>query len=132
MNELFKLADFCAEHKEDEIMREKKAYLEKFLSESKYLREICIYLQWQGGGACFVLSTITILDFLFLESCHYMLGMFNTLDEKRICPITHLLRDFFTSPDEPPPPEFKYLQTMRQFIAFIYGQSFYACNREYL
>jgi hypothetical protein len=38
MSELFKLADFCADHKDDEIMREKKAYLEKFLADSGYLR----------------------------------------------------------------------------------------------
>ena len=26
---------------------------------------------------------MTILDFLFLESCHYMLGLFNDLDKKK-------------------------------------------------
>jgi hypothetical protein len=68
-----------------------------------------VYLERQGGKNCFVLGTLTILDFLFLESCHYMLGMFNCIDEKRICPITHLLRGFFNSPEEAPPAEFKHL-----------------------
>jgi hypothetical protein len=27
MSELFKLADYCADHKDDEILREKKVYL---------------------------------------------------------------------------------------------------------
>lgn len=75
---------------------------------------------------------MTILDFLFLESCHYMLGMFNTLDAKRMCPITNVLRDFFTGPEEAPPQEFKYLGIMRKFIAFMYELPFYASNREYL
>jgi hypothetical protein len=79
-----------------------------------------------------VLGSLTILDFLFLESCHYMLGMFNTIDEKRECPITHVLRDFFTGPEEAPPVEFKYLDIMRKFIQFMYGLPFYASNREYL
>ncbi len=80
MSELFKLADYCWDHSDEEIMREKKAYLDKFLNESGYIREICVYLQRQGGKNCFVLETLTVLDFLFTESCHYMLGMFNTLD----------------------------------------------------
>jgi hypothetical protein len=113
-------------------MREKKAYLDKFLNESGYIREICTYLQRQGAKNCFVLGTMTVLDFLFLESCHYMLGMFNTLDEKRICPITHMLRDFFSAPQEPTLPEFKYLETVRDYLAFIYTLPFYAGNREYL
>lgn len=32
----------------------------------------------------YVLGNMTILDFLFLESCHYMLGLFNDLDKKKI------------------------------------------------
>lgn len=32
MSELFKLADYCADHTAEEIMREKKAYLDRFLS----------------------------------------------------------------------------------------------------
>ena len=91
-----------------------------------------MYLQRQRARECFILGTLTILDFLFLESCHYMLGMFNTIDEKKICPITHLLRDFFTAPNDPPPAEFKYLDTMRSFVSFLYALPFYAHNREYL
>lgn len=79
-----------------------------------------------------MLGSITLLDFLFLESCHYMLGMFNSIDEKRLCPITHLLRDFFTEPNDPPPAEFKHLDTMRAFVSFVYTLPFYANNREYL
>jgi hypothetical protein len=80
MSELFKLADYCAEHSHEEVMKEKKAFLDRFLNESGYIRETCVYLQRQGGKNCFVLGTLTVLDFLFLETCHYMLGMFNTLD----------------------------------------------------
>lgn len=87
MAEMFKLAEFAATHDGDALLEEKKHYYEKYIKESMYLKEICDYLESHGGG--FVFVTPTLVDFLFLESCHYMLGMFNGLDQKQECPITH-------------------------------------------
>ena len=39
-------------------------------------------MEYQNRVETYVLGNMTILDFLFLESCHYMLGMFNDLDKK--------------------------------------------------
>lgn len=40
-------------------------------------------MEYQNRLETYVLGNMTILDFLFLESCHYMLGLFNDLDKKK-------------------------------------------------
>jgi hypothetical protein len=95
------------------------------------MREICLYLERQNSEECFVLGSLTILDFLFLESCHYMLGMFHNIDERRRCPINRL-RELFSCKPEKLPEELKHLDTMRAYVNFLTKMPFYADNREYL
>lgn len=47
-----------------------------------------------NNGSNYVLEQITLVDFMFLETCHYMLGMFNNLDEKVRCHLTQLIKYF--------------------------------------
>lgn len=81
-------------------MMEKKATYERLLNESGYIREICTYLEQQRKEETYVLGTITLIDFYFLETCHYILGYFNNLDTKLRCPITHIFMDLFSCGDD--------------------------------
>lgn len=63
----------------------------------------------------FILEKITILDFLFLESCLYMIGVFDHLDRV-----------------DSPSPNSKYLTTMRKFKLMMRDLPFYKENQEYL
>lgn len=49
------------------------------MNTSSYLKEFCTHvtLNIEKG---FILGEVTIIDFLFLESCLYMLGVFGHLD----------------------------------------------------
>lgn len=107
--------------------------MKKYYAESGYLREICIYLQRQQRKDAFILGSVTILDFLFLESCHYMLGMFNNIDQKRRCPITNIFCDFFNCKSaEDTPQQLKHLTTMRNYVQFMCSQPFYTNSRDFL
>jgi len=72
----------------------KKQFYERFMNESNYILEICEYLLLLGNGSNFVLGEITLVDFMFLETCHYMLGIFSNLDEKVRCHLTKLIKYF--------------------------------------
>lgn len=47
------------------------------MENSLYLRELTLLLL---DGREFLLGKLSILDFIFSESCHYMLGIFGRLD----------------------------------------------------
>jgi hypothetical protein len=98
MAELLRLGDVCAESEEEGVLREKKASLEKLMGESGFLKELCVCLERQNSPDAFVLGSVTLLDFLFLESCHDMLGLFHNLDERRRCPINRLRELFSCKP----------------------------------
>lgn len=103
------------------------------LNDEGYLKEACLYLEQQGKPDTFIFETLTILDFLFLEGCHFMLGLFNNMDIKMKCPISNMLLSFFScGPPEKPAEELRHLETMRNFINFMYSQPFYAKNRDFL
>jgi hypothetical protein len=91
-------------------------------------------LEQQKIPTAFVLGTLTIVDFLFLETCHYMLGMFNNIDQKRFCPITNLLRGLFDChpKSEEVPEEIKHIHTMRNYVSFMTSLQFYENNKNYL
>jgi hypothetical protein len=105
--------------------------LEKLMTDSGYLKEICVYLERQKNPEAFILGTLTVLDFLFLETCHDMLGLFHNIDERRRCPINRLKELFSCKPEELPE-EIKHLDTIRAFVAFVTQLPFYEDNREYL
>ncbi len=75
-----RLADGSVDKEDDAVNREKKASLDKLMGDSGFLKEICVCLERQNSPDAFVLGTITLLDFLFLEISHDILGLFHNLD----------------------------------------------------
>lgn len=69
LKNMFSLSDWAADKSKDEIAKQKRIYFEKYMNESNYIREICQYLERQKSNCVFILGTITIIDFLFLECC---------------------------------------------------------------
>lgn len=51
------------------------------MNRSGYIREICEYLDCQLNPRYILGCRVTIADFLFLETCNYMLGMFDNVDK---------------------------------------------------
>jgi hypothetical protein len=51
------------------------------MNRSGYIREICEYLDCQLNPRYVLGCRVTIADFLFLETCNYMLGMFDNVDK---------------------------------------------------
>lgn len=58
-----------------------EAYYKKTLRESEYMRQLCDFIKLEEKHG-FILGSITILDFYFVESSNYMLGLFGSLDHK--------------------------------------------------
>lgn len=54
------------------------------MNRSGYIREICEYLDAQLNPKYILASRITIADFLFLETCNYTLGLFDSVDKYTI------------------------------------------------
>jgi glutathione S-transferase len=54
------------------------------MNRSGYIREICEYLDSQLNPRYILSSRITIADFLFLETCNYTLGLFDSVDKYQL------------------------------------------------
>ena len=83
--ELFKMSEECLTKSSEDIGKEKLVVYEKCIRDSGYIGEICSQLETQAEGRSFIFGSLTLLDFLFLETCHILLGMFNSLNEKKKC-----------------------------------------------
>jgi hypothetical protein len=129
MVEMFRLGEFAANRGKDEIWKMRKQYYERFMKESNYILEICEYLMLLGHeGGSFVLGEITLVDFLFIETCHHMMGMFNNLDEKVRCHLTKLIK-YFAGECSATIEHVEHLETMRNYLGHIESQPFYANNK---
>jgi hypothetical protein len=100
------------------------------MSESNYIREICEYLREQGSGGNFVFGEITLIDFICVEVCHDMLGMFNNLDQRGKCAFTQIMS--FFSKESQDISYMEHLDTMRAYLEHMHAQPFYDDNRESL
>jgi hypothetical protein len=78
---LFELADTAAVIEEENLLPTIEAYYKKVLRESDYMKQLCDFIIHEGNGQ-FILGNITILDFYFVESSNYMLGLFGSLDKQ--------------------------------------------------
>jgi hypothetical protein len=127
---MFKLGDFASDKCQPEIIKEKSRCYEKLMNESNYIREICEYLSERGNGAGFIFGEITLIDFIFIETCHDMLGMFNNLDQRVKCTFTQLIN--FFSGESQDIAHIEHLETMRAYLDFMHSQPFYCENSDSL
>jgi len=57
-----------------------EAYYKKTLRESEYMRQLCEFIV-QVGKRGFILGDPTIVDFYYVESSNYIVGLFGSLDK---------------------------------------------------
>lgn len=95
--ELFKMAEECLSKSSEDIAKEKLVVYEKIMKNSGYLAQICEMLETQNEGRGFVLGSVTLFDFLFLETCHLLLGMFNSINEKKRCALEAIFHGLFSA-----------------------------------
>ena len=75
------MSDLAVTSSEEVMQVELKRSFEKVMNRSGYIREICEYLDFQLNPRYILGNKMTIADFLFLETCNYMLGLFDNVDK---------------------------------------------------
>jgi hypothetical protein len=60
----------------EEIDRYGKELYEEMMNGSQYVKEICQHID-KKEGVGYVFKELTLIDFLFMESCVYLLGLFD-------------------------------------------------------
>ncbi len=114
-----------------------KSY-ETVMNRSGYIREICQHLDSQLNPKYILSSQITIADFLFLETCNYMLGVFcecepykeqnNLLEKERRDQINFVEEGERTGRR----PNIQYLKVMKDFKQRMEKHQFYQKYSHYL
>ena len=78
------------------------------------------------------MGDLTLLDFMFMETCQALLGVFNNLDTKTCCAIT-CIKEFFSGGQQNEiKGTLKYLRIMRNYVKLLSCQPFYDQNRDFL
>jgi hypothetical protein len=131
MVEFFRFADYVIKHADDEIRCEERRSYRELMRNSMYLKELCDYVTQQSPEG-YVFGDLTILDFLFLESCIYMLGGFDRVDGVEHETKLHKRRRKSSCDSSVEPELLLCLRVMRNFLARITAEPFYIRNKKYL
>ena len=97
INDLFTLAEDCSSKTNEDIMVAKMGAYDNCIKNSGFVAEICERLEKKYEGRSFIFENLTLADFLFLETCHMMLGMFSSLVEKRKCALESIFKGLFSA-----------------------------------
>lgn len=73
-----------------------------------------------------------MFDFAFLETGHLMLGMFNSLSEKKKCVIGSLIKGLFSCGKKTNKNHLRFIKTIENYVNFMHKQPFYQKNFQYL
>lgn len=125
------MAEGCEKKSNEDITKEKLALYERVISDSGYIGEICEWLEKRHEGRTFIFGTVTLADFIFLETCHIMLGMFNSINEKKKCALESIFQGLFAS-GKKNTNSTRHLKLIENYVSFIYSQHFYAKNQQHL
>lgn len=74
MIKMLETVDLATEVSDEEFNEAVKSNYEDIFDKSKYARAICQYLDMQSNPA-YIFGEITLMDFFFMESCLYSIGM---------------------------------------------------------
>ena len=128
---IMKLAENSYQKEPPALLQDKKVAFNAFFEgDWSCMKELCTLLERRGAQS-FLLGDITVVDFMFLETCQAVLGCFNNIDSKDCCAIT-CIKEFFSSDAGDNKKNYKYLRVMRSYLQLGQCQPFYEQNREHL
>lgn len=87
-------------------------------------------MEKKNEGKSFILDTLTLVDFLFLETSHLMLGLFSSIVEKNKCSLEGIFKGLFSCGKQVD--NVRCLRVMENYVGFIYHQPFYQRNQQFL
>jgi glutathione S-transferase len=107
------------------------------LNRSGYVREICEYLDGQLNPKYIFGTRMTIADFLFMETCNYMLGLSGNVDKYPLQPkeeeeskeLVNFLEGSYRAGKKP---NKYYLKVMRDYRQRLQNHSFYQKHMQFL
>jgi hypothetical protein len=127
---ILQFAENCLTKTDREVKQLLHFSYEDFLNGFSFVRELCQKLE-EGQNVSFILGELTIVDFYFMESCFYILGIWGTLDRD----YSRSFESFSNSvacPSAQRTSNKHFLETMRQFFSRMSHLPYYQMHREYL
>lgn len=79
MSLFFGLADLAAQKPPEQINIHARQLFENTLRDSKFVKEICEYLD-KNNNEGYIFGSLTVVDFFFLEICIYINGIYSHVD----------------------------------------------------
>lgn len=127
---ILEFAEKCLTKSDREVKQLLYFSFENFMNGFSFIRDLCIKLE-EGQNVSFILGELTIVDFYFMESCFYILGVWGSLDQN----YSRSFESFYNSvvcPSAQRTSNKHFLETIRQFYSKMGQLPYYRMNREYL